>query len=489
MVSGRLPARRVRRLHVRAADEDDARHAVTLLSDALHTVSLPGADQGQLIVIQRLALGRIARGASPSTLALLIERATSEAMADAVAYDLPPADTANVVAFPDRGEAIAVLAGRHARDLFTGHWFWPAVVPGWDSGLPRAERWRLLLDVAHGVPAAPIVVAAIVHRACAAGRQDEMLACIPAGRGAAWLRALGWHDHAPAPPSRAAEVPGGYRIEAPQRLQPAWPASDGRLVWLRTMLAVHANPSRAADSRLPATIAAAFLPRSGNRPAPPVDSARAPVLAGVEIEPTRSPDAAFAPDVGEARKSTTGERSSSADRERVDEFTPCGGLLFLVAVLERLGFGAYLGRNPALLENEFPARLLWLIGARVGMQSDDPQALALLRAAAGADERRGLDVADLPEPARDVLARPTPRSAIDTPSAAWLVAVRRWCRRSAHQGLVSLIRRPARVQISRTHIDVRFDLSQLDVRLRRVALDVDPGWVPWLGKVVRFTFD
>jgi hypothetical protein len=42
--------------------------------------------------------------------------------------------------------------------------------------------------------------------------------------------------------------------------------------------------------------------------------------------------------------------------------------------------------------------------------------------------------------------------------------------------------------VSRTHIDVDFRLSQADVRIRRVALDVDPGWVPWLGRVVQFSY-
>jgi hypothetical protein len=25
--------------------------------------------------------------------------------------------------------------------------------------------------------------------------------------------------------------------------------------------------------------------------------------------------------------------------------------------------------------------------------------------------------------------------------------------------------------------------------VRRVALDVDPGWVPWMGRVVQFRYD
>jgi len=54
--------------------------------------------------------------------------------------------------------------------------------------------------------------------------------------------------------------------------------------------------------------------------------------------------------------------------------------------------------------------------------------------------------------------------------------------------LAALVRRPGRVHHSRTHIESCFDLSQLDLRVRRAALDVDPGWVPWLGRVVRFHY-
>jgi hypothetical protein len=38
-------------------------------------------------------------------------------------------------------------------------------------------------------------------------------------------------------------------------------------------------------------------------------------------------------------------------------------------------------------------------------------------------------------------------------------------------------------------IDVRLDLSDVDVDVRIAGLDIDPGWVPWLGTVVRFSYD
>ena len=75
-----VPARRVRRMHVRAHADDDARHAATLLADALRTASLPAPDEGRLVVIRRLALGRISVRVSPSSLALHIERVAHDVM-------------------------------------------------------------------------------------------------------------------------------------------------------------------------------------------------------------------------------------------------------------------------------------------------------------------------------------------------------------------------------------------------------------------------
>jgi hypothetical protein len=111
---------------------------------------------------------------------------------------------------------------------------------------------------------------------------------------------------------------------------------------------------------------------------------------------------------------------------------------------------------------------------------------------AGEDDPALFGTADvtftLPARAAEILSAPEPRAPLDSPCTAWLTAVRRWSRRHARMGLTALIRRPGRVHISRTHIAAGFALSQIDVRLRRLALDVDPGWVPWMGRVVQFNY-
>jgi hypothetical protein len=71
---------------------------------------------------------------------------------------------------------------------------------------------------------------------------------------------------------------------------------------------------------------------------------------------------------------------------------------------------------------------------------------------------------------------------------AWMTAMRRWCRRYAGLGLRQLARRPGRVLATRTHLDVVFDLNQAEMRIRRAGLDLNPGWLPWFGRVVTFHY-
>jgi hypothetical protein len=35
---------------------------------------------------------------------------------------------------------------------------------------------------------------------------------------------------------------------------------------------------------------------------------------------------------------------------------------------------------------------------------------------------------------------------------------------------------------------VRFPLRAIEIRLRRLALDADPGWVDWLGRAYRVVY-
>jgi hypothetical protein len=508
--------RRVRRMHLRASAGDDARHAAVLLGDALQTASLPAADEGRLVVIRRLALGRISARVGPASLALHVERVAQAVMSEAVAFDLPAAAAANAVVFPDRSQAIITLAGQHAVGAPADEWFWPEAVPGWRSGASRGERWSLLLQAAHDLPEAAVVAAAVVRQAIAAGAEDALLSSVPAGQGARWLRVEGWSSVSPdaSPPMWRPPAPRVH--ETVRRWHRTWGSRDDRLIWLTTLMTVAARPASAGDPRLAARIAFALsafpgaLPRQYNHQSPTTTLAGSPPVDG--DQPPETFQGASAPHSGLSRRNDAGERAPSVDPwsraaivdqtfDRLTEATPpatshgfssFAGLLFVVPILERLGFAAFLASHAALLDRGLPVRLLWFIGQRAGLPPNDPLALALR--AELMDEHDPVSpeteavAFDLPARAAEILSSPRPRTPLDSPFTAWLTAVRRWSRRHARMGLATLVRRPGRVHISRTHIGAGFALSQIDVRVRRLALDVDPGWVPWMGRVVHFSY-
>ena len=52
----------------------------------------------------------------------------------------------------------------------------------------------------------------------------------------------------------------------------------------------------------------------------------------------------------------------------------------------------------------------------------------------------------------------------------------------------TLLQRAALVHVSDSHIDVDMHKDSIDLNIRLCGLDVDPGWLPWLGRVVRFHY-
>jgi hypothetical protein len=43
---------------------------------------------------------------------------------------------------------------------------------------------------------------------------------------------------------------------------------------------------------------------------------------------------------------------------------------------------------------------------------------------------------------------------------------------------------PAQLRATATHLDLDLLTPTVDIAIRRVGLDIDPGWVVWLGRIV-----
>lgn len=162
--------------------------------------------------------------------------------------------------------------------------------------------------------------------------------------------------------------------------------------------------------------------------------------------------------------------------------TELGGAPLLVNALQRLGYA------PALDADAVAASAPWLaVWSRLGRAARERWVRDPMFAALPACDA----LADVPahERAEALLMRwqAQPPAVHQQGRRMWR-QLQRAAQASGWRSPRALLRRAAWMQLSATHLDVLFALDQADLAVRRLGLDADPGWVPWLGRIVSLHF-
>jgi hypothetical protein len=166
--------------------------------------------------------------------------------------------------------------------------------------------------------------------------------------------------------------------------------------------------------------------------------------------------------------------------------TCAGGLLLFVRLAGRLGL-------PDHLCADLPGRPLRLALHRLAMmlapvQADDAAALAFAGLGPGsvppsdtdepfADDDNGVIVA-----ARDRLIAALREALARAPGAEGFLTL------DDRELSAFVCQRKAEVIADPGWLDIRFSLDDVSIDIRASGLDCDPGWVPWLGIVMRFVY-
>jgi len=163
-------------------------------------------------------------------------------------------------------------------------------------------------------------------------------------------------------------------------------------------------------------------------------------------------------------------------------FTRYGGLLFLVALVQDLELPEEIMAHPALNDRPFVWVIHQLALALVPAEPDDPAALAFV----------GLPP-DATAPSEDE----APPSEIEKVLLNAFV-VRMFERLASLLGsedetqgslIESICYRRAEIVADPGWIEVRLSLDDVATDIRRAGLDLNPGYVPWLGVVVVFVYE
>ena len=64
-----------------------------------------------------------------------------------------------------------------------------------------------------------------------------------------------------------------------------------------------------------------------------------------------------------------------------------------------------------------------------------------------------------------------------------------YLRKSCSMSLRRLVYRPGKVATTNTHVDSVYAADKVDIHLRQTGLDTNPGWVPWLGKIIQHHYE
>jgi hypothetical protein len=470
--------RRVAKLRLRSSAEALNRRGAVLIEDALRTASLPDGDGARLLLIRKLPLGRIHASDPPSAVALRLEARARELGRLAVEATSPDAEHAPAVFFQDDAEAFTALAVRLALQQDTGAWFWPLAVPSWKPSMPRAEAMRAMLWGSLASSAGTAATLTLIRTLLLYRALEPLLSAVRLEDGPPLLREFGWTRVVRAVDSIAPAIPDPPSPVLTAAAAPwfeIWSSpNDARAQWLACALLAIERPALARHHTLPGRAMAWIESVCGNTvagdaPAPatqsdaetalalPPGAMQSPVEPVAASHPAAEPKPPLVdtpPDDDIVAPSPT-KRSQPSLR---------AGLFFLIPILERLGMKRWLEEHPD--ESRWPIPELILRDALLRMQTPpgDPAMAAL---------------GELPDQCSEAAAHAV---------TEWTRRIRRYARRTARIGLHGLICRPGRIASTDTHIDVLFPLDRADIRVRRAGLDLDPGWVPWLGRVIHFHY-
>lgn len=513
----------VRHLRLRADSEASVRRAVLKLEDALRCASLPDAG-ARVLLVRRLDLGVFAAGASPQTLSLLLEQRVAQAGATWVHGADPNADRADFVFFRDALEARCELALRLAGTGACAAWFWPLAVPEFKPAQGAQANLRSIALAIAALPEAPAALPAWIARLTAAGAAPGLAQSIGPVQGAVLLRAARLSEDAPKLRAIRIALPEQAQLESeacdvdparlPQRRE-FDPAFTALPLWLRTLAAAGGFVPRAVSK---ASVVHATQAGSASVPN---QTANGPVRlehADVEVASARvgphtdvkdvheSPapeqikgDTVRVSDLPDSVCAEAALEPSSGGRPFLDAAPSAyAGLLFLLPVLQRLGYAVWADALPDGADVQVARELLALVlqhlqappGDPIWSLAGDPLNYALGNIEVRAPAMWGAPPLAAPRgsAANDIVALAEQAQPAAALAHVWLIACRRWLRRVAGIGVASLVMRPGAIGLTATHVDIFFRLSDADLRVRRAGVDFDPGWVPWYGRVVSFHY-
>ena len=324
-----------------------------------------------------------------------------------------------------------------------------------------------------------------------------------------------------------------------------WEQTDVRRMWVMTLLSYHIQPSHPGvwfslllklDPIKLQQILNGGVPSGATAEKPANDSVSSARTLGEQRAAEHRTSQATR---DEAAQSDADTRQQHATLPQwLGEPSDHAGLPFLINVMHYLGFGKHLERTPAVDETQLGGMILWDLLAHLDLTQHDsivsilptvnPQSLDAMHFCHQKDwsvlfdlpshqqplwvyHERNWQQTILYDPVLHLIwgCHPEDETDIETRyqrhgivhkgdchlndvqhayRLAMLFGIARFVRQYSHLNLRQVVKRPGYVNVTDTHVDILYDLQHTDLNIRIGGLDINPGWVPWLRRVVQFHY-
>ena len=466
--------RRVRRARLCVSPGAPRHRLAFTVEEALRLASLPGEDEGRCYYFHRLRVSGLPASGDRSRWLEGFQRALSQQASQAIHGSDPRGAAAPAVFFRSEVEALEILLHRVLRHQPIHEWFWPMVTSspgGASSAIVAGSRVgeAMIPGIIERIRATPASWAAVTASIFTAPGLDaiQLLAVIPPAVAEGWLREM---DVGARPAFSVAPRFSPTVRRAIERALRIPGIEDARTLWIATLGVILESPAEliggAAVWR--ARIALHEMASEGHVGAERVGLSPSRTL--LESNPTTPSD---------LRPAVTPWYCSGLP-------TSAAGLFFLLNALERIGIAKAFSAGLGSADPQFAARLMQRFAVRAGVGPDDPIRLWIDSIVTSAPDTTAIACDAAWWPSNLPASRTTAR--IDYLLRLWYLAVRRWCWRTGKLTLPVIVGRGGVFSVNRTDLDVSMPLDEADVRVRRLGLDLDPGWLPWFGRVVRFHY-
>jgi hypothetical protein len=445
------------------------RHKLAFLTEeALRLCTLPGEEEGRLYYFRRLRVTDLPEDGDRRAWLNAFQQAMQEQAGQAVHGAQPRTAAADSVYFRTEQEACECLLMLYAARRTPVEWYWPRISRK-PQGASAPEHVVGVIETLLQTAAGWSAVAAAFFSLTRQSDITNLLRMLPEQVIVKWIQEMGADLSAPARPIHFSTATVATIQAALATTGPDSPA----MLWLAALAVILLQPS-SLEAQSAVRIARASLhdfiggaPLSSTKSS--AEQTITPAIPGSGPTPvSNSATTAMAKEQSERFDDNTATPAVNANIGPAEsakelcfgERTAAAGLYFLLNALRRLELGE---QQYSLL---FIARLFARIAAYTGVEADDP-----IRIWFEAIERE-----DGSEEPNERLLR------------IWLIKLRKWCWRNGRLSLRDIVQRPGYITLTRTHLDVTLSIDSADIRIRRTGLDLDPGWLPWFGRVVHFHY-